>query len=349
MNKRLIVTDVLKALAIIFVILTHVAYPDGFNKKIYTYSVYEAVAIFMVITGIHYTMSYERLKSANENENLEWYRNSVFTKKITRILVPYTIAFFATLYVLCGYGHQKFILINWIKYYLKGGVGPGGYFTSQIIQIIIIFPFIYKIVDRFKVLGSIWIGVVFSIAYEYFVKYFGISQEFYRLCCFRQVFLIILGAVFIKYYKELKDTSIPCIIFIVGFIYITATSYFGYKDPIITSWNGGSFMGGMYAAGIVFACLILNDRLALFAESNFIFKGISFVGKASLQIFLFQQFWFVTGFEKVLLSKLRYRYLIPTEVIVCVICGILFYVLCNMLYEAYYKIKDRVLVYKKER
>lgn len=101
MNKRLIVTDVLKALAIIFVILTHVAYPDGFNKNLYTYSVYEAVAIFMVITGIHYTMSYERLKSDNECENLEWYRKSVFTKKITRILVPYTIVFlqYCMLYV----------------------------------------------------------------------------------------------------------------------------------------------------------------------------------------------------------------------------------------------------------
>lgn len=45
--------------------------------------------------------------------------------------------------------HEKNFVMP-LKYIIKGGYGPGGYYTIVMLQIIMLFPFIYSVIKKFK-------------------------------------------------------------------------------------------------------------------------------------------------------------------------------------------------------
>ena len=257
-KKHLITTDMLKAIAIVLIIVNHVAWPKGFtNEFMFPLWVYQNVPIFMIITGIHYSISLKNIEDADQSI-IKWYEKNIFTRKLRRILLPYSVAFAIIIIYRFLHGYD-YTLITIIKNYIVGGPGPGGYYTPLIIQILVIFPIIYRGISK-RPLSIIYV-VFLSIVYEFICKFFGLSAEFYRIFFMRHVVTISLGIILVQFFNQLKNTVIPYIALITGSIYLLGVTCLGYSPKLVTSWVSTSFFASPYAFGIVFLFMKLERAL----------------------------------------------------------------------------------------
>lgn len=243
-SNRLLSTDLIKAIAIIFIIINHtindkVIDKSVINKQYYLlFWVYQAVSLFVVITGIHYSKSMENLINIHYSENdcwetgiLGWYKIKQFIKKMGRLWIPYTIEqiIWFISYRCMGKSVGKFFYR-----YISGGVGPGGYYTVCMIQIIAIFPVLYYVIKKYNIMGVLSI-VAINMLYEFMVKYGWIADSFNRLCSIRLFTGLALGIVIYLYFQKIKDTAIPWIWLVLG---------------VVAMWNAGG--------GIIFKLLQVN-------------------------------------------------------------------------------------------
>lgn len=116
-RKRLKSTAVLKGIAIILVIINHVGWSEHIALKNFAFWVYQAVPVFAVITGFHYSNSL-----AQDNDFLAWYEKKRFLKKACRIWIPYTVMFTVSVigYIILG---NRLTIVKVIKEYCRGGGG----------------------------------------------------------------------------------------------------------------------------------------------------------------------------------------------------------------------------------
>lgn len=220
-RSKLLSTNFIKVIAILLIIMNHTLnYSVSteqlriINNQYYLiFWLYQAVSLFIIVTGIHYTKSIEKMGHNGENV-LSWYDKNSFLKKVARLWVPYTLVqvmwLLSYIYKKGTVGKEVFF------YYISGGVGPGGYYTICMMQILIIFPILYYIIKKYKIMGIMFI-VAFNILYEIMVKFELISISFDRLCCIRLFTGLTLGIIICLYYEKIEETVIPWILFILGF------------------------------------------------------------------------------------------------------------------------------------
>lgn len=187
-------TNILKGIAIWFVIINHVGWITEFDKRPFSLWIYVAVPIFVVITGYHYALSMiglEDVAKANgfeesyTNNILKWYSGKKFLKKILKVLVPYSIMFIIWLI------YRKMITGNFltggisqtVSFFLRGGTGPGSYYTPVILQFLIIFPCFYFLIQKDWFKGA-FLVLFLAIHYEFLRTVWNFSSEFYRIFSF---------------------------------------------------------------------------------------------------------------------------------------------------------------------
>ncbi|MDE7297664.1 MAG: acyltransferase, partial [Lachnospiraceae bacterium] len=202
MSKRYISTNILKAISICFVIFQHslqtnsnVHYQEVYKNLGFSFWLLQAVSIFVIITGFHYAMSIEKLE-----KEVDWYRKDAFRKKLERIVFPYSFAFLCYLFYVLAVEKGKMSL-NTLFVYLKGGAGPGGYYTWVLVQFLVIFPVIYHIVKKSLLYGSMLV-ISINMLYEYAVFQGVIRSSFNRLCCVRLLTGLLLGIAIYRYTDE---------------------------------------------------------------------------------------------------------------------------------------------------
>ena len=227
--NRLVASNIIKAVAIIFVIMNHTINDAVtsdervlLTRELYLmFWMFQAVSLFIVVTGIHFTKSLERIVDVGNIYGISlgetifaWYQKRIFIKKLKRFLMPYTLEqIIYLLYFICiehGVIGKK-IFIN----YFKGGVGPGGYYTACMIQILILFPVLYYLIKRYQFLG-VTVIISINVLYEIMVRYGWISASFHRVCSIRYLTGLMFGILICLYYNRIKGTVIPWILFIVG-------------------------------------------------------------------------------------------------------------------------------------
>lgn len=87
-----------------------------------------------------------------------------------------------------------------LKYIIKGGYGPGGYYTIVMLQIIMLFPFIYSVIKKFKygfvviILFNIILEFIWSTLFLTNSVFELYSKGIYRLLAFRYLGFIAVGA-----------------------------------------------------------------------------------------------------------------------------------------------------------
>lgn len=215
--------DVIKGVAILFIIITHYLWSDVERLTLlFPYWIDMAVTIFMVISGYLYAKSYESKKIDTFEKA---YEVKGILEKILRFTIPFMMAFVIevifTEVVYSGGGY------NWGLVFLQGGLGAGSYYYPIMIQFIFLFPIIYFIVRRYLFKGLL-ICLGMNAVYELLHWAYGMPEECYRLVAFRYIFVIAFG-VFLNYkdYCTDKEKEIYkkflLVFFIVGalFIYLT--------------------------------------------------------------------------------------------------------------------------------
>ena len=151
-TNRNLAIDILKIFAIAMVIACHTI-----NIRAEFLGV--AVPLFLVITGFNYTNSMK-------NKNLtikDYYKKENLKKKFSRILLPYLC--FAVFEILLILFSNNFNGTNIVRILLFGGLGMGSFYTILLVQIILLFPLIFKLVQRKKYWGLL-IAFLFTVIFE---------------------------------------------------------------------------------------------------------------------------------------------------------------------------------------
>ncbi len=346
-SNNLLSTSLIKAFAILLIIINHTlifsvpAEQLGSVNKHYflPFWLYQAVSLFIVVTGIHYTRSIEKM--VNESKKnwggvFSWYNKKVFARKFLRLWIPYTIM-------------QLVWLLDyiWIKngtvgkktffYYISGGMGPGGYYTLCIIQILVVFPILYYLIKKCNIIGLIFIIAV-NILYEMLVKYGWVTASFNRLCCIRLFTGLAFGIIIFLFFDKIKETAIPWIWFIVGVGVLIWYSWGEYHLQFVSSWVSSSFAVMPYSAAIVWFIIVKEERLRILYQkylfANRLFGMMMKIGKSTYHIFLVQQLYFCLNiYDRKSISLLQASLI---DVFVCVIFGYIFYwcyTKCEMVFK----------------
>ena len=184
---------------------------------------------------------------------------------------------------------------------------------------LLIYPFIYKILKSYKQKGII---VLFSINifWEVLKIAYGVPESCYRLLIFRYIFLIGFGS-YCFLAKRRIDIVKCCILAIIGICFIIYTIYLGYDSYIFRMWTRTSVMAILYVLPLF--CLAIKSGLL---QSNYsVVKPILTLGRCSYYIFLVQMTYY--NFAAGLVYKFMNNRCLALlfSILICVIAGYTFY------------------------
>ena len=300
--------DWVKAIAITLVIFTHCFWsPSERTMIIFPFLVELGVPLFTLVTGYNY---YNSLKK-NDRNTLQWY-----FKYGSRILIPFAIAmvievFYMTLVLHYPVKRMIFIIAT-------GGMGQGSYYTVILMQIIILFPLLFRLINTKYGFISIILG---NLIFEIWVSVANMNPEIYRLLCLRYLIFLATGAAYARFKKQLagnKEFILSVCFLVIGIICIYILNYSGIKPVIFKQWTTTS----MPTVFMAFALFLLIKRFLTYQN-----RLIEIISKSSFHIFLTQMVYY-SSLDTALhiLLDIRSEFIaFPINLCICVSCGILFY------------------------
>ncbi|MBM6615727.1 hypothetical protein JTF06_12615 [Desemzia sp. RIT804] len=282
-NKNI---DVMKGIAIIFVILIHSFNDETLHKIGGPFYLLQAVPLFLIISGYNQAQSYNRhsIKSL-----AEFYHPTFLLKKLYRLL-PIALIIYA-LQALFGPEEHSFL------FYLIGRGGYGGYYISIMIQAILVLPLLYLLVEKTSPLTMLLLSFVGNLMYEYFCYSFDIPSFLYRLLLFRYLFALALG----MWYFFDSHRTYAAVLMKIGAVfsvwYLLVVHYFDIPVPFYsfdTSWKGQDPLSFFYSLLVFYLGLKYFSSFRI----DIIKQSFIFLGKRSYAIFIVQMlyFWLLSAY-----------------------------------------------------
>ncbi|AGA70598.1 acetyltransferase, fucose-4-O-acetylase [Desulfitobacterium dichloroeliminans LMG P-21439] len=339
-RQKLVHLDYLKAICIIFVVITHTAISSDLRIRfLFPFYIDMAVPIFMIISGYTYSMS---LENRSIHSVLEWFEAKNFSDKFLRIFSPFIIAFLIEIVDKVGIKNIIDLRINInLKSiaigFLTGGWGPGSYYFPVLIQLLIIFPFIYFLIKQKNTVGITYI-VLIQFLFEITIQLLKIPVSAYRLMFLRYLGCVMIGVIYYLYKDVIKDVlksnTILHILFSVGFVFIFSLRYLGYKPLIFKFWPTTSFPSAFYAFTLVY----IFSKVDITQFSIVLHNVLSILGKSSYHIFLVQMVYFNSKLDNYFLSSFGLLGQIIVSITICLFIGVVFFSIETRLRIRRYKI-----------
>lgn len=278
-NKNI---DVMKGLAIIFVILIHSFSDETLHNIGGPFYILQAVPLFLIISGYNQAQSYHR---QNLGSLKDFYRPAFLMKKLYRLL-PIALIIY-TLQAVFGPDERSFF------FYLIGRGGYGGYYISIMIQAILVLPVLYRLAKKTSPLTMLALSFIGNLGYEYFCYSFEIPSFLYRLLVFRYLFALALGMWYFFDGHRSYANALMKIGATASVGYLAAVHYFNIPVPFYsfgTSWKGQNPLAFFYVLllfhlGLKYLSAFKGDKLK---------QGLVFLGKRSYAIFIVQMLYFWT-------------------------------------------------------
>lgn len=317
MNERDSFIDILKTISIIMIIITHDPFfVEHYTMPICVYIIDMAVPIFMFVSGHNYAIS-----SINRDHNfIELYRPSNFFSKILRYLIPYSLVFFTVAILLVQFKDKTYSFYTLFIDYIKGGYGPGSYYTPVMIQFIFISPLLLQLIKKAKEKGLLF-AFLFNLIYEIMLTY-GIHIPDYSRLILRYVFIISCGmyyAISVKSYTGInKNKFILLLSYVVGIIYLTYTQYIS-RPHLFIRWTTTSMAVSFYIIPIILYVKFLFKKYGKNTNATI----IQTISSATYHIYLTQMTYYFIGLSRFINLSVFFRILISN--IICITCGVLFY------------------------
>lgn len=338
--KHYLQIDLLKGIAIIFVIILHLlpinitntsnallmsSYLTINNSVLINLALnltlYQAVPIFFVLMGLNMGSSFKRRNYVYFNQ---LYSKEYFKSRFDRIVIPFIFIFIISL--IFSYAIKGNILIGYFTILgLLPFTGPGNYFISILLQFIIIFPLLYLLYrynPLLTLISCFVINFIFEIAAS-MIPFLSNNSYLYAASILRYLFLIVLGLWASDNFKLDKIIHNKYIIIglLIGIFYIFINSLFSLNFPCFQPyWGIQNILSSFYP----FIICILGIK---YFPNNSINKTVNFVGyigKASYHIFLMQILFF--GLFWLLIIKLNMNN-IPYYLIIFSFFGIISFVI----------------------
>ncbi len=185
-------------------------------------------------------------------------------------------------------------IVSLIKVFILQSYGLGAYYFWIIVQLYLIFPIVYLLVDKFGVGGGVAvIGLTFL--YEILLFFFPIPVPFYRIIALRYMSHLVFGCAVYKSIKK-RDSSVPLplllICFFIGILYIVF--FMMHKEDVsifrYTSWGNTNVFSCFYIVPLFYVVMRLFKD---FRIKNLKFHDfISEIGISSYFILCTQLVWF---------------------------------------------------------
>ena len=269
-----------------------------------------AVPIFMIVSGYVSALSFQK---NNITKIEKAYSMKAIIWKALRFIIPFLAVILIELVGINFMGH-RYSLAESIALFLRGGEGPGSYYTPVMLQFIFIFPVIYFLIKKKDLQGLIICGGI-NITYEILQRVYGMNEVCYRMLMFRYVFVIAFGC-YLAVGKEVIKFQYYIISLFLGLVFILVNSYLGYTPKIIIYWTSTSIIASLWIMPIISYMIVRLGKIHC--------KPLEILGKASYNIFLVQMVYYLVLNNISNLFSNQWL-LLFTSIVVCTIGGIIFY------------------------
>lgn len=213
---------------------------------------------------------------------------------------------------------KGFSLSQVVKTILTGGQGSGSYYTVVMIQIIILYPVIYWLIQK---RGGVLITIFTNLLFEIVDAVTDMNPNIYRLVSFRYLTFLVIGAWYARnklVISESKKNVLRWSCLFLGILLVYVMNYCGIELWLFKQWT-------VTAMPVV----ILSFSYYLFAEQYLKKKNrwVELISKGSFHIYLVQMVYYTS------LGGVIHKYIrLPNEicyfiinVFICILVGILFY------------------------
>lgn len=332
-KKRIDFLDYLKAICVIMVIITHYEWEDK-GSPFFTMVINMAVPVFMIISGYNFAMSNRKKTGGNLRKMYAW---EMIKPKLIRFLVPFfTVCIIEIIILMIEDKH-----INPPRIFLLGAYGPGSYYVPIMIQLLVIFPIIYKLVEKNAKIGIALSGAA-NLLFEIGVKVFDMDKYYYRLSIGRYLLLISFGC-YLYLHPEHRVKKYQLIsMFLIGMAYIVAVFGFDWDMVLFDYWKTTAMPIAFYIFPIV---ILLFRKFYYIKLPGMIGNTLTWIGQASYHIFLVQMVYYHFELGGKIMDSAWYIAL-PFNILVTVTAGLAFYeadcrFIRNMKYLKY-RVKQKI-------
>ncbi len=288
--SRIAQIDIIKGIAIIGVIILH-SIPAKIKMSTHAaLHIQQAVPVFIVVFGFNSRLLLMRY-SSKYTRDFDWRR--YLSNRFSRIVLPLSLIWVLSLVI--GIGMKSFLKDD-VMYFgpmlLFGRLpyrGPGNYYISVIIQLVIIAPILLSLYEKNKKLALIGIFLV-DLAFQLgFGSLSIVDEATYEYICTRFLFMMVLGFwlhdhmdLFSKNNIWLLLLSTFSIVYLVSF----GNTEFSYFRGGMNNYE--NLLASFYTAALVLTLLNILPK----EEKNITSRFVAKCGRLSWQIFLVQIVYF---------------------------------------------------------
>lgn len=286
-RERYVLIDMLKGIAIIFVIIIHT---DFFASRhpVYLLILNLAVPTFLMCSSFVLALRFFH------RERGDMYRPAVLKKAFARLAVPMIVSYACYLLFLyiCEHDMSPWYLL---KTFVLARFGLGSYYYFIVIQFILLAPLILSLVKKQREKGLLILALI-SLVFELICQSIHLQKDIYKVLIFR--YLPCIGCGFYLYgclkvwNKQLKPWALA-LTWLAGFIYAVAPA-FGYEFRLFAYpiWGKTSMVYCLYAFPILY-CIFSRFLDSEACGRHWPGKILAYLGKASLHIMCAQMVYFM--------------------------------------------------------
>ena len=327
-KQRIEFLDYLKAICVLMVIITHYEWTDK-TSPFFTMLINMAVPVFMIISGYNFAMSNRKKAEGRLGKMYGW---EMMKPKLIRFLVPFFAVCMIEIVLLLLEQRE----VHLLRIFLLGGYGPGSYYVPVMMQLLIIFPIIYLLIEKNATLG-LTAAAIANLLFEAAIKLFEIDKYYYRLSIGRYLLLIAFGCYLYLYPDRRMKRYQMLLMFFAGLSYLIAVFGFDQELLLFEYWKTTAMPVAFYIFPIV---ILLFRRFYHSRIPGTLGKLLRWMGQASYHIFLAQMVYYHFKLGGPVMEAAWYV-AVPFNILISVPAGLAFYELDRLCMGKIKQVKRR--------
>ena len=275
MSDRLTSINAIKGLAIIFVLLLHSLSPEYLERIYSTVHIGQAVPIFIAVT---FFLSYLKLDKCMGSIS-SWYTKRNFIKLFHKVIFPYVLVLMLQCLILIAIGQ-----LNVKHLVASGGYGPGSYYIWIYVQIWLLAPILYKVLNCNFIYSSaliLLVCIILNILCSYICPNF-----LWRLLSFRYIFLSVISYIWIRGLAKFNFNRFLLVLLAALSLFYLVSNKVNFSPFVyVKSWTSQNYPVYFWTF------VLINLLTGLINHLPFkLVRILCWLGQNSWQIFLSQMF-----------------------------------------------------------
>lgn len=175
----------------------------------------------------------------------KWYTAENIVPRLMRFYIPFVPIFILCIIYKIFVLHYEYSVLEAMARFVLGGFKPGSYYVPILAQLVLVFPFVYVFVTKYKE-KAVALCVLATLAYDILSVLLGMNDVAYKFLIFRFGSHLALGAyASITNFYVSKKTGISMLV--IGVLYSIFCVYTHWCiPPLFFQWQETSFVTALY-------------------------------------------------------------------------------------------------------